>query len=284
MKGGRALRQYSTVVLSAGVDTLTCSVPWEGGINSFIDLAQGLQREDQAAGSKVSPFKRGSYRGAQTKSCGIGFKPGRVLAELRGTLAHEYWPHFTERAEKVSRLDVEVSVRQEPYDHDLALRLWLTDRKETTQRGRPSDFRLQAEAAGGTTLYVGTGASRYQARLYERWYKTHAEGDKNVWRYEVQCRRERAQQVAALCLTAGDAQALIQGAVHRHFTIRGLDPIFDSETDVRVAPLPTSETDREKSLRWLGSSVAPALERHKAWGSYEKAKRVLGLEGIAYEL
>lgn len=269
--------QSSTSVRSVGVDTLTCSRPWLGGIDSFIDLAQYLQRDEAAHGSKLMPFKRGSYRGAQTKHVGIAFAPGRVLAELRGAAAHEFWPHFTERAEKVSRLDVEVSVRQDPYDHDMALRLYLGERKRAEQRGRPSTFRMQGESDGGTTLYIGHGASRYQARLYERFYKTGLEEDANVWRYEVQCRRERAFQVAHLALGMGDVQPFLQAAVHSHFTRRGVVPIFDPSADADVSPLPTPTTDRERNLRWLGASVAPALERHRAWGSYDQALKVLGV-------
>lgn len=267
----------TTVVRSVGVDTLTCSRPWLGGIDSFIDLAQWLQREEVKHGSKLMPFKRGSYRGAQSKHVGIAFKPERVLAELRGNVAHEFWPHFVERAEKVSRLDVEVSVRQVPYDHDMALRLYLGERKRAEQRGRPSTFRMQGESDGGTTLYIGNGASRYQARLYERFYKTGEKDDANTWRYEVQCRRERAKQMADLALGTGDVRPFIQACVHQHFVRRGVEPIFHSTTNVDVAPLPETQTDREGSLRWLATSAAPALERHKGWGSYSDALRALGI-------
>lgn len=268
----------STTVLSAGVDTLTCSTEWEGGVHSFISLAQGLQREDAAHGSKVSPFKRGSYRGAQTAHVGLAFAPGRVLAELRGVLAHEYWPHFIERASKVSRVDVEVSVRQKPYDHELALREWFAASEREKARGRPAEYRLQAQAAGGTTLYIGTGASRYQARMYERFYKTHLDEDRDVWRFEVQCRRERAQQVADQLLGVTDVAPLVQGAVYHHFCARGVVPIFDPSLAVRLSPLPKPTTDREKSLNWLASNVKPALRRHLGWGSYDQAVRALGIE------
>lgn len=270
--------QYSASVLSVGIDTLTCSVPWEGGANSFIDLALYLQRDEATHGSKVTPFKRGAYRGENSKHVGLAFKPGRVLAELRGPLAHEFWPHFLDRAEKVSRIDLEVSVRQEPYDHQMAVRIWQAERDKSRPVGKPAKARLQAEDTGGSTLYLGTGASRYQARLYERFYKTHLEDDRDVWRYEVQARRERAQQAADLLRTAGDPLPLVQAAVHRHFLIRGVPPIFGSGADLELRPLPRPTTDEARSLNWLGTSVAPALRRHRAWGSYDRAKHALGIE------
>ncbi|HEX2924133.1 MAG TPA: hypothetical protein VHS28_08915 [Chloroflexota bacterium] len=268
----------TTRLVSVGPDTLTCTAPWEGSVDSFIDLTQGLIRDELAHGARQTYFKRGSYRGIQTRHVGLAFKPGRVLAEVRGVVAHEFWPHYLDRAEKVSRLDLEVSVKQEPYDHDLALRLWRDEREAATQRGRPSKFKLIAEAAGGTTLYVGTGASRYQGRLYEAVYKHPGQGMEDTWRYEVQCRRERAQQMAQLLVDAPDADPFVAAAVHRHFSRRGVPPIFTPTTEAVVPPLDESETDRDASLRWLGQSVRPALHRHVAWGSYEKALKVLGVD------
>lgn len=267
----------STAVIQTGVDTLTCSVAWEGGIHSFISLAQWLLAEDQLAGSKVVPFKRGSYRGETSRHVGLAFAPGRVLAELRGGVAHEFWPHFLERAEKVSRLDVEVSVRQVPYDHQMAVRIWQGERAKDRPVGKPAKARLQAEDSGGSTLYLGTGASRSQGRLYERFYKTRLDEDKDVWRYEVQTRRERAVQVADLLLRSPDPQSDVPALVHGYFARRGVHPIFNPTTHLDLAPLPTPTTDRDRSLQWLSDAVHPALERHRLWGSYEEAKKRLAL-------
>lgn len=268
----------STAVLSAGVDTLTCSTEWEGGIHSFISLAQYLLRDDAAHGSKTYHFKRGAYKGVGTRNVGLAFAPGRVLAELRGPVAHEFWPHFLDRATRVSRLDVEVSVRQQPYDHDMALRLYLGERERARQRGRPSTFRMQGESDGGTTLYIGTGASRYQARLYERYFKTHQKADREVWRYEVQTRRERAQQVADILRSHDSPCDFATGAVWSHFTRRGVAPIFSPGMVVNTAPLPDTQTDKDKSLRWLASAVRPALSRHDGWGSRAQALKALGID------
>lgn len=267
----------STLVRSVGPDTLTCSVPWEGGVSSFIDLTVYLLRDERARGSKHTYFKRGSYRGLQSRHVGLAFKPGRVLAELRGEMAHEFWPHYLDRAEKVSRLDLEVSAYQDPYDHDLALRLWRDERKAAEQRGRPAKYRLIAEADGGTTLYIGNGASRYQARMYEAAYKHPGQGLENTWRFEVQARRERAQQMATLLSGASDPATWVQAVVHRHFARRGVVPIFNPSERVDVAPLVQPETDCERSLNWLATSVKPALSRHHAWGSYDHALRALGI-------
>lgn len=268
----------STAVILTGPDTITCSAPFAENRAELYAVGRLLVDQEKKAGAKVSPFKRGPYRGYTTPGAAWAVARGRVLVELRGATAHEWWAATLPLADKVSRLDLEVTVRQQPYDHDMALRLYLGDRENARQRGRPAKFRLEGESDGGSTLYIGKGASRYQARLYEAGYKHPKQGMDEAWRYEVQTRRERAQQVADLLSGAKDAPSFVQAAVHKHFVRRGVDPIFDPSIDVEIAPLPKAETDSERSLRWLGAAVAPALERHREWGTYEEAKHAIGLK------
>lgn len=267
----------STSVRSVGVDTVTCSAALDDNGNPLLDMAYQLMLDEVAHKSKLSRFQRAVFRGYQSKHVGWGVSRGRCLVELRGNAAYNHALHAIGLAERVSRLDVQVSVFQHPYDHDMALNIYLGARTKAAQRGRPSTFRMQGESDGGTTLYVGSGASRYQARLYERFYKSHDKADKDVWRYEVQTRRERAMQMADILRESENTLHTVQGAVHRHFERRGVVPIFDPSAAVDIPPLPEPETDAERSLRWLGSSVAPALDRHRAWGSYQEAIQALGI-------
>jgi Replication initiation factor len=271
------LPHHSTAIVSAGVDTLTCSAEWNGGVHGLIGLAQYVQQQEAALGSKVMPFKRGPYRGVQTRHVGLGFKPGRVLAELRGTLADEWYRDFLPYSDKVSRVDLQTTVRQQPYDHDQAVRIALGEREAATQAGRPSRFQLIMEPSGGSTLYIGRGASRYQARMYEAEYKHPKQGMEECWRYEIQARRERAQQMADLLVGNGDVQPFVQAAVHSHFARRGVEPIFDPQAHCHIPPLAQAETDAARSLNWLSTSVAPALRRHEAWGTYDRAIKALGI-------
>ena len=268
----------STDVLSAGVDTLTCSAERDRNGAHLMELAKSLQLAEARHGSKLSPFHRAVYSGVQSQHVAWGEKKDRVLVELRGRWAYDWWESVVSLADKVSRIDVQVSVRQQPYDHEMALRLYLADRKAAQQRGRPPKMKLIGESDGGTTLYIGRGASRYQARMYERFFKSKQEEDKDVWRYEVQSRRERAQQMADVGRRAGDIQPFVQAVVHSHFKRRGVVPIFHPAADVSMAPLPNPTSDKQKSLRWLGSSVAPAIARHREWGSYDEAIAALALD------
>lgn len=269
--------QFSTSVLATGVDTLTCSAEWAGGVHGLIGLAQYVQGQEASHGSKVMAFKRGPYRGVQTRHVGLAFKPGRVLAELRGVWADDWYRDLLAYADKVSRIDLQVTVKQDPYDHDQAVRIALGDREKPKQAGRPSRFQLIMETSGGSTLYIGRGASRYQARMYEAGYKHPGQGLEECWRYEVQCRRERAQQVADVLERSEDYRPWLASAVHEHFRRRGVEPIYSPPAAVSLSPLAEAATDAAKGLNWLATSVAPSLRRHEAWGTYQQALRALGI-------
>lgn len=273
--------QSTTTVLSAGVDWITCSAPEGRQGNLLREYGIELLMRDAQQGNRVGPFHRGVYYGGSTKHIGVGEHGGRTLVEISGALANDEYPELLQLADRVSRIDIQVSVRQEPYDKMLALRAWSKSAVRASQEGRPPDYDLYARRSKGSTLYIGEGASRFRARLYERWFKEPCDENRDVWRYEVQARRERALQVAGLIPPGDEATAWSEAFVHQHFASRGVPPIFDAGATVSLSPLPAPVTDRDKAIKWLAHSVRPVMNRLDGWGALDQALRVLGVETSA---
>lgn len=264
-------------VQSVGVDTLTCSAGEDGNLDHLRELGVDLLMRSAERKNRVGYFKRGPYVGGQTRQIGYGEHNGRGLVELRGELAREWWPEVLPLAGKVSRIDVQVTVRQEPYDSDLAWRAWEAARTLAKMEGRPPRYTLWADASRGSTLYVGRLGSRFLGRLYEKGKEDPKGGWGDSWRYEVQARRERAEQVAAELGGASEREATMAALVHSHFGNRGVAPIFDPGKPFALAPLPPEATDTAKSLTWLAKSVAPVIQRLYSAGEYDAALKVLGI-------
>lgn len=270
--------QSTTTITSAGIDWLTISAPNDERGLTLRELGVQALIDQAAKGNRVHPFHRGIYYGGTCGGVGVGEHKDRTLLEITGGLADLWAPALLPLAEKISRIDVQVSVRQEPYDHMLALRAWAKSILRARQEGRQPDYDLYARRTKGSTLYIGEGASRFRARLYERWYKEQVPENENVWRYEVQARRERARQVGSLLPKGASALPWAKGYVHSHFARRGVEPIFDGGTAVSLPPLVEGVSDREKTLEWLAQSVRPALSRLEGWGALDQALRVLGVQ------
>ncbi len=263
---------------SAAVDWITCSAH-EGKPRDLLrEYGVELMMRDAAKGNRVGPFRMGRYYGGHTRHVGVAEWGERCLVAIAGGQAEAEYRELLQLADHVSRIDIQVSVRQHPYDADMAINTFLAERQAKAQEGRPPQFDLYARRSAGSTLYLGDGASRFLARLYERWPKTKDEADEDIWRYEVEAKRERAQQMADDLRAAADPDAFIRGRVWSHFARRGVEPIFKVDAPSEALPLSEPEPDKVRSLRWLSHSVRPVLSRLDQWGAGPEARRLLGLE------
>ncbi len=264
-------------VVSVGLDTLTCSAGDQDHLPYLQAVGCYLLMRSASEGNRVGYFKRGPYIGGQTKAVGYAEHQGRGLVELRGEYARDWGMLVLPWTDKVSRIDVQVTVRQDPYDDRLAWDAWESAREKAKAEGRPPRYTLWADATRGSTLYVGRLGSRFMGRLYEKGKESPKDGWGDAWRYEVQARRERAEQVALELGRSVDPERWIAGAVAGHFQTRGVEPIFTPQDEVRLAPLPKEHSDTAKALRWLGQSVAPVVSRLYGSGDYDAALAALGI-------
>lgn len=275
--------EYTIDAVSIGCDWLTVTAKEGPQVALLREYGIELMMADAAKGNKIGPYKMARFYGGHTKHIGVAEWHGRVLVAVGGAMADQEAPELLKLAQNVSRIDLQVSVRQEPYDALLAYDAWLVNRRERLIEGRPAQYDLYARAQAGTTLYIGDGNSRYLARLYERWQKTKDAGEKDVWRYEVEAKRERAAQVAGLYQSANYQPDWTAGFVHQHFARRGVEPIYSPSVAVTVPPLQHDDSDKTSSLRWLSKSVAPVIRRLEGWGASAEWRKALGLPAEGQE-
>ncbi len=269
--------EYTITPVSVGIDWLTVTAKEGEQRDRLLERGVDLLMEDAALGNRVRPFRMGRFYGGKARHVGVGQWDNRVLVAVGGAKADAVAGELLALSQNCSRIDLQVSVRQEPYDADLAKRTWEESRAERLIEGRPPQYDLYARRGEGTTLYIGSGHSRYLARLYERYAKTHEEADRDVWRYEVEAKRERAQQAAELWQGASDPRLFTEGYVHAHFANRGVTPIFPADEPFTPPPIPERGTDATRTLAWLRESVKPCLRRLDGWGEGDAALRALGI-------
>lgn len=270
---------HTIAVQSAGVDWLTVTAS-EGKQRDLLrEYGVEMLMADAAKGNKVFPFRLRGYEGGSTKNIQVGERGPSVLVRLMGSIAAEEWPEALALSQGCSRIDVQVSVRQEPFDRDLAINTWMYAKHLADAEGKPPQLDLYARKNAGSTLYIGDRASRYFARMYDRWAKTKQDADLGVWRYELEAKRERAVQVAGMLQQAARPADLAAGIVYDHFSHRGVRPIFDVQEPVRPAPLHAEPTDAERSIAYLGRVARPVLDRLSSWGRLADGLRALGPSG-----
>lgn len=267
---------HTIAVQGIGVDWLTVTAS-EGKQRDLLrEYGIELMMADASAKNRVRPFYLRGFEGGGTKSVQVGERGPSVLVRLMGSKADSEWEEALALAQGCSRIDLQVSVRQEPFDRDMAINTWLYAKHQADAEGKPPQLDLYARKYAGSTLYIGDRASRYFARMYDRWAKTHEDADLGVWRYEVECKRERALQVAGLLQSSSDREAFTQGFVANHFARHGVLPIFEAGQEISVPPLRNDPTDADRSLAWVRRCVKPVLDRLTAWGMAEAVNDALG--------
>jgi hypothetical protein len=270
---------HSITIQSVGVDWLTVTAS-EGKQRDLLrEYGIELMMADAKAGNRVYPFRLRGYEGGSTKSVQVGERGPSVLVRLMGIKADSEWEELLALAQGCSRIDLQVSVRQEPFDKDLAIRTWQEAKHLADAEGKPPQYDLYARKNAGSTLYIGDRASRYFARMYDRWAKTKQDDDLGVWRYEVEAKRERAAQVAATLPRGDQALPWAKGFVYGHFATRGVSPIFAHDTPISLPPLHEEPTDADRSIAYLGRVARPVLERLSSWGRLADGLRALGPSG-----
>lgn len=269
----------STTVVSAGIDWLTVTAS-EGKQRDLLrEYGVEMLMDDAKKGNKVYPFRLRGYEGGSTKRVQVGERGPSVLVRLMGNIADSEWPEALALAQGCSRIDLQVSVRQEPFDKDLAIGHWQQAKVNADIEGRPCQYDLYARKNAGSTLYIGDRASRFFARMYDRYAKTKDDADMGVWRYEVEAKRERASQVAGLLQQASSPPDLTRAYVYGHFARRGVPPIWPEDAPFRPDPLHDEPTDAERSIAYLGRVARPVLERLSSWGRLGDGLRALGPAG-----
>jgi len=268
--------EYTATIVSTGVDWVTASA--EEGAKAELLREYGLRLIGTEAGKGERMYEWGNHglSGWRTRHAVCIWSDQRTVVELHEHLSHDQWGDVLELSDNCSRFDVETTVRQEPFDRQLAIREWEDSLGRRTEAGKEPYYDLYARRGKGNTLYIGSGASRYKARLYDKGRESREAVWRDCWRYEVQARRERASQMADQFRASDDPERDMAALVHSHFDARGVVPIFDAGAAGGLDPLPRTRTHAERSLAWIDTAWRPTLRRLAAWEAEGEAWRVLG--------
>lgn len=270
------MAEYTAHVADVGIDWVTASAKSEARRELLVEFGLRALRYDQQAKNKLQPLASHGMTGWKSRHVSLAFNEDLAVVELHAHAAHDWWHNALDLAENVSRLDIQVTARQAPFDRNLAIREWEHGERRRKIEGHKSYYDLYARKGQGNTLYIGSSSSDLRARLYDKRAESKDPAWQDCWRYEVQARRERAGQMARIVSESDDANESMASIVSNHFGTRGVVPIFDVATTAELPPLPREKSDADRALAWVEGSWRPTIKRLAEWGATEDAWRVLG--------
>lgn len=246
-------------IVSAGVDWVTLTLKEGKSTVPFLERASSLLHKESARGNMIKPWGFSGYTGLRCAEIHFGQRYDGACLRLSGKLAHEHWREFYDFGSRPSRIDIEVTTRNEKKPNQTI---------QTAYRGALREFRRHkhgprvtkiCDTTGGFTLYLGCR----QSDQYGRCYNKEVEAGLTEWagcvRWEIEFKGNRARQIASeLNAVARDAPWCV-AQVSQFMANHGCNlelhhPPADNYS------CPHKPADDRRRLTWLRDQVSSTVE------------------------
>jgi hypothetical protein len=271
-------------ILESGIDWLTVTAPRGESADSLLALAEPLLHQQSREGNRISLWKGSGYHGKTSGAVSWGVGREGNIVTLKSREAFLSASTFLGGDYRVTRLDLQITCfdKSKMEDRWQAEYYALLGRKK--KAGRPILADLRLNSRNGSTLYLGSPKSDIIARAYDKGIEAKIAEAGECQRYEVQFRRRYAKQQSARLHQSENQPHHIATIVTRFFQTRGVTVprVEKADTGVEIQHealySKRAESDNERSLRWLGTLVAPSVRRLIDCGKRAEVLRALGLD------
>lgn len=248
-------------LLESRIDWLTATVKPGKKLGVLASRADAIMSIREKEGYKRRPFRSPFYAGESIDGCTWGVREQDAMLRLSGELAGRFAPTAITFADNVSRIDVQITARDEDICRDWARRL--DDHMATTPlvQGKQIETRLYTRRPEGITAYIGSPRSERLLRCYDKYAESEHEYPIGSWRWEVEYKHARADVVARRLQSFAFSPQSVLDQVAKAFGAYAFDlPLHFVPTgwkDKRIK----HTTDDERRLAWLRTSIGPMIER-----------------------
>src|ERR1044072_2340907 len=180
-------------IVGADVDWITSVCPQEGPeYKKCSDLALRIINDMEVQGDVVHSQNLYGYGGLKCGKVFFGSRVDSIVLQCSGDAARKYWRTVAETFPRISRVDLAVDCRIDPWDPD-SLRFAARDSVEhRTKAQHPWKIRFIDGKGAGDTCYLGSFNSDHFMRIYDKYAESGKEEYKDTIRYELVLRRQNA--------------------------------------------------------------------------------------------
>jgi len=268
----------AVAVLTAAVDWLTCTA--RQGANSGLLAAVGWAAvyAEAEAGNDLRPWLWKGYDGYMSGSAAVGERSDGTICRFSGDRAAHSFCGAVRHADRISRLDLAVTVRMDEDANPARDAYTLAREAIPNARGRRIQKASHIETWNeGETAYLGSRQSARFGRLYNKGLESKEERYRGCWRWEVEYKGDTASAIAGEMAQHGDTSEAPLAYVWDTFATWGIPPIWGRGAFVPLAALGRTATDDDRRLAWLAVQVAPVIARLLRAGKRQQVFDALGL-------
>lgn len=270
-------------ILESGVDWITATAPRGLLADKLIALTEPLLHQSASQGNRVLLWKGSGYHGRTSGETSLGVGREGSIVTLKSREAFLNAELFLGGEFRVTRLDLQTTCFDESKMEDRWTAEYFALQHRKKKAGRPISSDLRLNSRGGSTLYLGSPKSDIIARAYDKGIEAKIAEAGECQRYEVQYRRRPAKSQATRYYQSEDRSYHIAATVTHFFKARGItvprveERIAGTQIQHEALYSKRAESDDARSLRWLGTLVAPTVRRLIESGKRDEILRALGL-------
>ena len=267
-------------VVSAGIDwvTATCRRGNHGTLLTV--LAKRWRDIHESEGHRVKPWEWQGYRGHSMDSISSGTRDDGTIIRLSGDLARQRAPQLLALVDNVSRLDVQVTVQEQPPSTNFAMVGLAAAQRDPRVRAGITRTSLIQSTPVGTTAYIGSRVSGRHFRIYDKSAESNGVYPPGCWRFEIEYKGSRAISVGERLRSVSRPDEACREVVEQAFWDYGVElPCVALPSGWRDSS-PRMETTDERRLRWLETCIAPVVGRMME--SFDR-RTVLKALGVIFE-
>lgn len=248
-------------VLSCGLDWTTTTTSDQGKRVSVATLARRWMDAQASEGHKAQPYTGNGYIGDYIEGVTLGERDDSTMVRLSGGAARRWAPVLIGRVNNVSRLDFQVTIRDQQVTRDWAAIAELEVMKDARVReGRTKRLRL-SDGRLGNTFYLGRRVSQRFFRVYNKSAESPGEWPDTTWRWEIEFKGARAEHWADEVRKTNwtdDHSRSVVAAGFRDYGHTVPAPILTSKwKDLS----PRIHTTDERRLAYLATCIRPMIQK-----------------------
>lgn len=255
----------TTLDITASCDwlTLTYKVP---RIRTLVhEDASTIIEAWQREGEQVNKWYALGFEGLSCNGLSWGQREDVDMLRLSGSTAEHLFDRFSNYEGKCSRCDVCITLELVSRYTDIAV-INYENLRMMKEAMLARSLSLIVNNKGGQTFYLGSRSSDQFGRIYDKGAETGLQEPGKLWRYEVEFKGERSQEVYSRLTRSRDRGTMYLGLVKSFFERRSvLVPGIPASLGVRVE-VGAEMKAPDRQLHWLEHQVSGVVRRLREKG------------------
>ena len=265
-------------VLEARPDWLTATT--RPGLRSNLLQATAARwvRARADSGYRSKPFGWQGYVGETTDGISYGKRDDGTIIRLSGEMAAMHFKTAHGLADSVSRLDLQITVRDDDPERNWAEIALSQAQKDTRLVSGVTKWSMVHSQNGGATAYLGSRISDRYYRIYNKTAQSDGAYPRTSWRYEIEWKHARAKRVADVLRSNLYSPEAVRGIMVGAFIDYGIKlPAEYIQLDWRDANIVSESTDQRR-YDWLMRCIAPCVAKLSESFTRNQILDALGLQ------